>query len=89
MGLAFASRLERLIVDTEAALGASVDFPNVGAAYGIDVGGRLITSDSPDQMYVAARVVTRLGCTSRTASLRSEWLRSGADMAARRTGLCR
>lgn len=45
---------------TEAALGASLDFPAVGAAYGIEVAGRLITPDSPDQIYGAARLAAAM-----------------------------
>jgi hypothetical protein len=60
-GPAFADGLEKLVVDTEAALGAPVGFPDVGAPYGIELGERLITSDSPDHMYAAARVRDAIG----------------------------
>jgi hypothetical protein len=56
LGLAFVDGGERLIDDTEAALGVSLDFPEVGAAYGIQLAGRLLTSDQPDQVYAAARL---------------------------------
>lgn len=56
VGLAFVNGVDKLAHDTEAALGVSVDFPDVGAAYGIDVADRLITFDSPDQIYAAARL---------------------------------
>ncbi|HWF36866.1 MAG TPA: putative sugar O-methyltransferase, partial [Solirubrobacteraceae bacterium] len=35
---------------------ASLDFPAVGAAYGVLAAGRLITPDTPDQVYAAARI---------------------------------
>jgi len=56
IGLAFVKGLETLMADTEAALGFSLDFPSVGAAYGLPVAGRLIPSDWPDQIYAAARL---------------------------------
>jgi hypothetical protein len=56
VGLAFANGLERLVAETERALGVSLDFPDVGAAYGIQVAGRLISGDSLDQIYAAARI---------------------------------
>jgi hypothetical protein len=56
VGAAFAGGLERFVADTEAALGTSIDFPEVGAAYGVEAGGRLITHDSPDQINAAMRL---------------------------------
>ena len=56
VGLAFLGGVEKLVADTETALGASLDFPDVGAAYGIEVDERLISSDSLDQIYAAARI---------------------------------
>jgi hypothetical protein len=56
VGLAFAGGIEQLVADTEAALGTSLNFPGVGAAYGIEVSGRLISFDSLDQIYAAARI---------------------------------
>jgi hypothetical protein len=55
-GLAFTEGLEGLVANTEAALGIGLGFPDVGAAYGIEVGDRLITPDSADQLYAAARI---------------------------------
>jgi hypothetical protein len=56
VGIAFAGGIERLVADTEAELGVSLNFPDVGAAYGIAVEQRLITADSLDQIYAAARI---------------------------------
>jgi hypothetical protein len=55
-GLAFTYGADVLVANTERAIGASIDFPDVGAAYGIEIAGRLISSDSPDQIYAAARL---------------------------------
>jgi hypothetical protein len=56
VGLAFAEGIDALVARTEAALGLSLDFPDVGAAYGIRAAGHLITGDTPDQIYAAARL---------------------------------
>jgi hypothetical protein len=56
VGLAFAGGVDALVRKTETALGLPIDFPDVGAAYGICVAGRLITVDTPDQLYAAARI---------------------------------
>ena len=56
IGLAFRGGVEKIVTDTEAALGVSLDFPDVGAAYGLQVAGRLLTPDAPDQIYAAARL---------------------------------
>jgi hypothetical protein len=60
---------EALIAGIEQRLGGiSLDFPDVGAAYGLLVGGRLISPESPDQIYGAARlrsvIATHLPATS-------------------------
>jgi hypothetical protein len=57
VAIAFQDGIEQLVKDAETALGAPLDFPNVGAAYGVVVAGRLLTSDSPDQMYAAVRLL--------------------------------
>jgi hypothetical protein len=44
------------MANAETALGISLDFPDIGAAYGINVAGRLITPETPDQVYAAARL---------------------------------
>jgi hypothetical protein len=56
VGIAFANGGDALVAKTEATLGVSLDFPDVGATYGIRVGGRLISWDTPDQLYAAARL---------------------------------
>jgi hypothetical protein len=56
VGGAFAEGADALVARIEAALGISIDFPQVGAAYGVAAGGRLITPDSPDQLYAASRL---------------------------------
>jgi hypothetical protein len=55
-GAAFTDGLEALVTNVESALGTSLDFPDVGAAYGIEIGSRLISFDSADQVYAAARI---------------------------------
>lgn len=55
-GPAFSRGIDGLVADVEAALQLSIDFPDVGAAYGIDAAGRLISFDSPDQIYAARRI---------------------------------
>ncbi|HXC24146.1 MAG TPA: putative sugar O-methyltransferase [Solirubrobacteraceae bacterium] len=57
VGIAFANGCERLVANTEQRLGVSLDFPDVGATYGIRIGGRLISWDTPDQLYAAARLL--------------------------------
>jgi hypothetical protein len=66
VALAYESGLADLVERTESALGASLDFPDVGAAYGSEVAGRLITPDSPDQMYGAVRVLGAIREFART-----------------------
>jgi putative sugar O-methyltransferase len=56
MGIAFADGVESLVKSTEASLGVSLDFPDVGAPYGILVAGRLVSWDTPDHLYAAARL---------------------------------
>jgi hypothetical protein len=56
VGIAFADGPATLVRNTESALGVSLDFPDVGAAYGIRLAGRLISWDAPDQLYAAARL---------------------------------
>ncbi|MGH2839684.1 MAG: putative sugar O-methyltransferase [Solirubrobacteraceae bacterium] len=48
--------LGELVERVEARLGYSIDFPDVGAAPGTLVHGRLLTIDSAEQIYAAARV---------------------------------
>lgn len=55
-GSALVAGVDDLVAPLEDQLGHSLDFPPVGAAYGVVAGGRLITPDSPDQIYAAARL---------------------------------
>ena len=48
--------LERIVTAIEGRLGTSIDFPDVGAAYGLDAAGRLIPFEWPDQIYAATRI---------------------------------
>jgi hypothetical protein len=56
VGIALAGGVDALMQSLEDSLGLSLDFPAVGAAYGVLAGGRLITPDTPDQVYAAARI---------------------------------
>lgn len=56
IGLSLANGLPRLIADLETRLGFSIDFPDVGAPYGLAVGQRLITVETPEQIYGALRL---------------------------------
>jgi hypothetical protein len=61
VGLAFTDGgVEALIERLEAALGVSLDFPDVGAAYGVLAAGRMITPDTADQVYAAGRLLTAM-----------------------------
>jgi len=66
-GAALRPGADRVVRDLEAELGLSLDFPDVGAAYGVVVGGRLITPESPDQIYGAARLRDVIGAYVRPA----------------------
>ena len=55
-GGVFAGGLDLLCERIEVALGCSLDFPDIGAPYGIDVAGRLVTLESPELMYSAVRL---------------------------------
>ncbi len=56
VAIALANGVEDLVGKIEAQLGLPLDFPEVGAAYGVMAGKRLITPDSPDQLYAAVRL---------------------------------
>jgi hypothetical protein len=62
-GLAVAGGVEELMERVESRLGLPLDFPDVGAAYGTRLAGRLITNDTPDQVYAAARVRAAIRAT--------------------------
>lgn len=55
-GLAFDGGIAELMAKVDRVLGFHLDFPNVGAPYGLMVNGRLITPDTPEQIYVALRL---------------------------------
>jgi hypothetical protein len=55
-GLAFVGGMSALVEATERAIGISLDFPEVGAAYGLRLDGRLVTPETPDQLYGATRL---------------------------------
>jgi hypothetical protein len=57
LGLAFEGGLEGLVAAIEGRLGASLDFPAVGAAYGIRAGSALIPPEWPEQIYAASRLL--------------------------------
>jgi hypothetical protein len=48
--------LPRLVAQLEETLGYGIDFPDVGAAHGVVIDGRLLTIDSGEQIYTAVRV---------------------------------
>lgn len=52
---------EKLISRVEEVLGISMDVPRVGAPHGIRVGRTLVTCDSPEHLYVAARAHRLMG----------------------------
>lgn len=56
VGGALRGGVDELVAGIERRLGLSLEFPDVGAAYGDIVGGRFITPDTPDQLYAAARL---------------------------------
>lgn len=53
---AFEGGLPDLIERVERRLGFSIDFPDVGAPYGLSVHERLVPIDSPEQIYSAVRL---------------------------------
>jgi hypothetical protein len=55
-GLAFQAGLGDLLLRLERELGFRLDFPDVGAPSGVTVQDRLITPDTPDQIYAAVRL---------------------------------
>jgi hypothetical protein len=55
-GRGFEGDIGALIEQTEASLGVGLDFPEVGACYGLRIAGRLMTFDSLDQLYAAGRL---------------------------------
>jgi len=56
IGGAFSAGLPKLLRDTEAALGCSLDVPRIGAPYGVVIDGTLLTIQSCEYAYVALRL---------------------------------
>jgi hypothetical protein len=55
-GVAFEAGVGELFLELERVLGFRLDFPDVGAPCGLETEGRLITPDTPDQIYAAVRL---------------------------------
>jgi hypothetical protein len=55
-GQAFDGGIDGLVAKIETCLGCSIDFPDVGAPYGILAGGHMVTLESPEQIYAAERL---------------------------------
>jgi hypothetical protein len=55
-GRAFESGLAKLVEKVDAAVGFRIDFPRIGTPHGLMVDGRLITLDTPEQIYAALRL---------------------------------
>lgn len=55
IGYALREGVEPLIKNIEEKLRISIDVPRIGSPHGIEILGKLITSDSPEHIYVAAR----------------------------------
>jgi hypothetical protein len=53
--------VDGVVAKIETNLGFSVDFPDVGAPYGILAGGQLLTLESPEQIYAAERLKRAIG----------------------------
>ena len=60
IGYAFINGAERIVSEIEKELGFSIDFPHVAKSYGVSIGERLITSESPEHIYAAHRLKTNL-----------------------------
>jgi hypothetical protein len=56
VGVAFEHGVTGVVAAIERALGTTIDFPAVGAAYGIRAGATLVAPDSPEQIYAAVRL---------------------------------
>lgn len=56
IGWAFKDGAEELIAKIEKAVGIPINFPAIGAPYGIKLGETLITFEAPEHIYVAARI---------------------------------
>jgi hypothetical protein len=56
LGYGMAEGLAGLAQKIERQLGIPIGFPQVGGAYGFQIGERLITAESPEHIYVAGRI---------------------------------
>ncbi len=56
LGYAFKDGLEQLVDQIEKALGIPIGFPEVGGAYGVGVGQKIITMEAPEHIYAALRL---------------------------------
>jgi hypothetical protein len=75
--LAFQDGLEELVTAIEKQLGFGIGFPKVGAAGGLMVANRLITPDTPDQIYAALRLGDAIDLHLKTDSGESNLLEIG------------
>jgi hypothetical protein len=55
-GRALDDGIEPIVASLEEQLGLRLDFPDVGAPYGLRAGARLISPDMPEQIYAAERL---------------------------------
>ena|SRR5665213_164740 len=55
-GLVFDESLATLLTRVDQRLGFRVAFPHIGAPFGLSVDGRLITLETPEQIYAAVRL---------------------------------
>jgi hypothetical protein len=56
LGQAFENGIADVVQKTEDQLGISIDFPDVGAPYGLMAADKLIPLESPEQIYAAMRL---------------------------------
>ncbi len=77
IGHAFQRDLVSLVGAIEEALGASIAFPEVGGPYGLRVGNALLTSTTPEYVYVAWKIKQAL-LSSPQRSNAADFLEIGA-----------
>jgi hypothetical protein len=56
LGYALSEGLPKIVMQLEEHLKISLNFPNIGAAYGLKLGDALITPEAPEHVYVASRI---------------------------------
>jgi hypothetical protein len=56
LGYGLSEGLPSMVQKIEKHFGIPVDFPDIGGAYGLQIGATLITPESPEHIYVAARI---------------------------------